>query len=73
MTMTSCGSAGAEYRGVVNYYLLAQDVWRLHALCWNAETSMRRRWRPSTARPSPRLAARYKAKATTGDGQADML
>ena len=21
---------GAEYRGVVNYYLLAQDVWRLH-------------------------------------------
>ena len=20
---------GAEYRGVVNYYLLAQDVWRL--------------------------------------------
>ena len=31
---------GAEYRGVVNYYLLAQDVWRLHTLRWNAETSM---------------------------------
>jgi len=31
---------GAEYRGVVNYYLLAQDVARLTALRWNAETSM---------------------------------
>ena len=31
---------GAEYRGVVNYYLLAQDVWRLRTLRWNAETSM---------------------------------
>jgi hypothetical protein len=31
---------GAEYRGVVNYYLLAQDVWRLGRLRWNAETSM---------------------------------
>jgi hypothetical protein len=31
---------GAEYRGVVNYYLLAQDVWRLRTLRWHAETSM---------------------------------
>ena len=31
---------GAEYRGVINYYLLAQDVSRLHDLQWNAETSM---------------------------------
>jgi len=31
---------GAEYRGVVNYYLLAQDVWRLGRLQWNALTSM---------------------------------
>ena len=30
----------AEYRGVVNYYLLAQDVWRLRTLRWHAETSM---------------------------------
>src|SRR6266700_8334057 len=27
---------GAEYRGVVNYYLLAHDVWRLGVLRWNA-------------------------------------
>ena len=31
---------GAEYAGVVNYYLLAQDVWRLHTLHWHALTSM---------------------------------
>src|SRR5258705_9553704 len=27
----------AEYRGVVNYYLLRQDRWRLRNLRWNAE------------------------------------
>jgi len=31
---------GAEYRGVVNYYLLARDVWRLNTLHWHAMTSM---------------------------------
>ena len=31
---------GAEYRGVVNYYLLSQDVWKLGTLRWNAVTSM---------------------------------
>jgi hypothetical protein len=31
---------GAEYRGVVNYYLLAQNVSRLDTLRWNAQTSM---------------------------------
>jgi group II intron reverse transcriptase/maturase len=31
---------GAEYRGIVNYYLLACDVWRLDKLQWNAATSM---------------------------------
>ena len=56
---------GAEYRGVVNYYLLAQDVWRLSRLRWNALTSMLKtlsrqarhppspRWRPAT-RPRSR-------------------
>jgi len=29
----------AEYRGIVNYYLLAQDVWRLSTLCWYAQHS----------------------------------
>jgi group II intron reverse transcriptase/maturase len=30
----------AEYRGIVQYYLLAGDVWRFTHLRWNAETSM---------------------------------
>ena len=30
---------GAEYRGVVNYYLLAEDVWRLQP-CTGTPTSM---------------------------------
>ena len=34
------GTYGAEYRGVVNYYLLAHDVWRLGVLRWNALTSL---------------------------------
>ena len=31
---------GAEYRGIVHYYRLAQDVYRLRTLRWNAETSL---------------------------------
>jgi hypothetical protein len=31
---------GAEYRGIVQYYLLANDVWRLDRLRWDALTSM---------------------------------
>ena len=31
---------GAEYRGLVQYYLLAGNVSRLHRLRWAAETSM---------------------------------
>ena len=31
---------GAEYRGIVQYYLLASDVFRLHRLRWIMETSM---------------------------------
>jgi group II intron reverse transcriptase/maturase len=56
---TIIGKFGAEYRGIVQYYLLAGDVHRLHGcagswrhLCsrpWPANTGPRcRRWRPST-------------------------
>jgi hypothetical protein len=40
---------GAEYRGVVQYYLLANDVWRLKSLRWDAQTSISRPWQPSTS------------------------
>jgi group II intron reverse transcriptase/maturase len=59
---------GAEYRGVVNYYLLAKDVWRLRALRWNAETSMLKTLAAKHQSTVSKMAARHKAKAETGDG-----
>jgi group II intron reverse transcriptase/maturase len=59
---------GAEYRGVVNYYLLAKDVWRLRALRWYAETSMLKTLAAKHQSTVSKMANRYKAKAMTGDG-----
>jgi group II intron reverse transcriptase/maturase len=59
---------GAEYRGVVNYYLLAQDVWRLDALRWNAQTSMLKTLAAKHRSTVTKTAARYKAEADTSDG-----
>jgi group II intron reverse transcriptase/maturase len=59
---------GAEYRGVVNYYLLAQDVRRLAALRWNAETSMLKTLAAKHKSTVTKMAARHKAKVITGDG-----
>jgi hypothetical protein len=58
----------AEYRGVVNYYLLAQDVWRLRTLRWNAETSMLRTLAAKHKSTVTKMAARFRAKVTTSDG-----
>jgi hypothetical protein len=59
---------GAEYRGVVNYYLLAQDVARLTALRWNAETSMLKTLAARHKSTVTKMAARHQAKVTTADG-----
>jgi group II intron reverse transcriptase/maturase len=59
---------GAEYRGVVNYYLLAQDVWRLRPLRWNAETSMLKTLAAKHRSAVAKMAARHKAKVITSDG-----
>src|SRR3954452_14302764 len=59
---------GAEYRGIVIYYRLAQDVWRLGALRWNAETSMLKTLAAKHDSSVSQTAARYKAKVSTGDG-----
>jgi group II intron reverse transcriptase/maturase len=59
---------GAEYRGVVNYYLLAQDVWRLNTLQWYAETSMLKTLAAKHKSTVTKMAARYKAKTVTPDG-----
>jgi group II intron reverse transcriptase/maturase len=59
---------GAEYAGVVNYYVLAQDVWRLRTLRWNAETSMLKTLAAKHRSTTTKMAARYKAKIETSDG-----
>jgi group II intron reverse transcriptase/maturase len=58
----------AEYAGVVNYYLLAQDVGRLSKLRWNAETSMLKTLAAKHKSTVARMAARHKRKVTDGDG-----
>jgi group II intron reverse transcriptase/maturase len=59
---------GAEYAGIVNYYLLAQDVWRLSKLRWHAETSMLKTLAAKHRSTVTRMAARYRAKVVTDDG-----
>src|SRR5271169_6528067 len=59
---------GAEYRGIVNYYLLAQDVWRLSTLCWYAQTSMLKTLAAKHKSSVAKMAARYKAKVITSHG-----
>jgi len=59
---------GAEYRGVVNYYLLAQDVSRLRTLRWYAETSMLKTLAAKHNSTVTKTAARHQAKVITGNG-----
>ena len=59
---------GAEYRGIVNYYRLARDVWRLGKLRWNALTSMLKTLAAKHKSTVTTMAACHKAKITTGDG-----
>jgi group II intron reverse transcriptase/maturase len=59
---------GTEYAGVVNYYLLAQDVWRFRTLRWYAETSMLKTLAAKHHSTVAKMAARHKAKIETSDG-----
>jgi group II intron reverse transcriptase/maturase len=59
---------GAEYAGVVNYYLLAHDVWRLTRLRWNALTSMLKTLSAKHGSTVSQTAAKHKAKVETRDG-----
>ena len=58
----------AEYRGVIQYYLLANDVWRLYALQWAAETSLLRTLAAKHQSTVTTIAARYRAKIETPHG-----
>jgi group II intron reverse transcriptase/maturase len=59
---------GSEYRGFVQYYLLAGDVFRLHRLRWVMETSMLKTLANKHRSSVSKTAARYKAKVDTPHG-----
>jgi group II intron reverse transcriptase/maturase len=59
---------GAEYRGIVQYYALAHDVWRLDRLRWAAQTSMLKTLAAKHQSSVATMAARYRAKIDTRNG-----
>jgi Type II intron maturase len=59
---------GAEYRGIVNYYLPAHNVARLNALQWNALTSMLKTLASKHRSSVSKMAARHKATVITPGG-----
>jgi len=59
---------GAEYRGIVQYYLLAGDVWRLNRLDWVASTSMLKTLAAKHGSTVKKMARKYKAKIDTPHG-----
>ena len=60
---------GAEYRGIVQYYLLANDVWRLNQLRWAAETSMLKTLAAKHQSSVAKMAAKHRATIETAQGR----
>src|SRR5262249_1172543 len=56
---------GSVYRGIVQYYLLAGDVFRLHRLRWVMETSMLKTLAAKHRSSVPKIAAKHKVKIDT--------
>jgi group II intron reverse transcriptase/maturase len=59
---------GAEYRGFVQYYLLAGDVWRLHRLHWVMQTSMLKTLAAKHRSTVTKMARTHKAVISTPHG-----
>jgi hypothetical protein len=59
---------GSEYRGFVQYYLLAQDMFRLEKLRWVMETSMLKTLAGKHKSTVAKMARKYKASIDTPDG-----
>jgi hypothetical protein len=66
--LTIISTYGSEYRGLVQYYLLAGDVWRLKRLRWAAETSMLKTLAAKHESSVTKMARRYKATIATPHG-----
>jgi group II intron reverse transcriptase/maturase len=65
---TIIGTYGAEYRGIVQYYLLASDVWRLNRLKWAAGTSMLKTLATRHGSTVTKMARKHKARIDTPHG-----
>jgi hypothetical protein len=65
---TIVATYGAIYRGIVQYYLLAGDVYRLHRLRWVMETSMLKTLAGKHHSSMAKMAAKHKAKIMTPHG-----
>ena len=59
---------GAEYRGIIQYYLLAGDVYRLRRLEWVTKTSMLKTLAAKHQSTVTKMAARHKAAIETPHG-----
>jgi group II intron reverse transcriptase/maturase len=59
---------GAEYRGIVGYYMLAIDVWRFNELEWYAKTSMLKTLAAKHQSSVSKMASKYAAKIQTPHG-----
>jgi len=59
---------GAEYRGIVQYYLLANDVWRFNQLCWDAQTLLLKTLAAKHQSSVVKMAAKHRAKVETPYG-----
>ncbi|MBW8699153.1 Group II intron-encoded protein LtrA [Streptomyces sp. MBT84] len=59
---------GTVYRGVVQYYLLAGDVFRLHRLQWVMETSMLKTLAAKHRSSVSKMAAKHKTRIDTPGG-----
>jgi hypothetical protein len=65
---TIVATYGAEYRGLVQYYLLAGDVWRLNRLRWVMVTSMLKTLACKHNSSVSKMAAKYAATVETPHG-----
>jgi hypothetical protein len=65
---TIVGIYGAEYRGIVQYYLLASDVYRFNRLNWVMETSLLKTLAAKHDSTVTKMAKKHKAKIETPYG-----
>jgi group II intron reverse transcriptase/maturase len=65
---TIVATYGAEYRGLVNYYLLAGDVWRLSRLRWVMAVSLLKTLACKHHSSVSKMAAKYNAIISTQHG-----